>query len=648
GASRPDSSADAFAARARDVIRSGEVAAVVRIPHGFSGELAEFRTVRTAGDRLGEPPVPRKALSSPEIVFDAANEKSRITNGRLQRILTNWRREIVRIHLADQGMPAGITEPFVVQDVDISEEMSRRAALWSKILPFVLFVWALTGAFYPAVDLCAGEKERGTLETLLTSPAGRGEIVLGKLLTIMGFSAATSLLNLVSLAVTSGAIIMLQPAQIPIGPPPVLSLGWLLVALVPISALFSALALAIAAFARSTKEGQYYLMPLLLISLPLMILPMLPSVELDLGTSLVPITGMMLLLQALFEGQFVEAITFLPPVAAVTAACCFVAIRWAVNQFNNESVLFRESERWDPRLWIRHVFRSRGMTPTMAQAVACGVLLLTIRFFAVFAAPDVRTWHEFARMQFLTLVVLVALPALLLTMALTRSPRATLLLTPPRGSAVLMAALLAVALHPVAMLVSQGVQWLYPIHDEVRRQMGDVHKVIAGAPNIWYILGLLALVPAVCEELAFRGFILSGLRHTGSKWTAILLSSAFFGLTHGILQQSISAALVGAVIGYVAVHAGSLLPCITFHLVYNSLTLLIGFQVAGNTGTHAWLAWLFEIRGDDITYRWPAVLAGVLAASALLAWFRRLPYEPTPEERLRWALRRQSAGAAAS
>ncbi len=98
-------------------------------------------------------------------------------------------------------------------------------------------------------------------------------------------------------------------------------------------------------------------------------------------------------------------------------------------------------------------------------------------------------------------------------------------------------------------------------------------QVIASAPSIWHILALLALTPAICEELAFRGFILSGLRHMGSKWGAIVISSLLFGVTHGILQQSISATLVGMVIGYIVVQTGSLLPGIAFHLVYNSLGL---------------------------------------------------------------------------
>ena len=90
-------------------------------------------------------------------------------------------------------------------------------------------------------------------------------------------------------------------------------LVWLVLALVPISALFSALSLAIAAFARSSKEGQYYLMPLLMISLPLMMLPMLPATSWTWASRLIPLTGLMLLLRALIEGQYCEALRYSVP-----------------------------------------------------------------------------------------------------------------------------------------------------------------------------------------------------------------------------------------------------------------------------------------------------------------------------------------------
>ncbi len=632
-----------FAEHAREQIQGGKYAAVVRFPAGFAEALARFRSTDRApleGDAAGK----ATQLPTPELIFDAASDRSRITNARIRRVLSTWQRAIVRQYLSDRNISPNVTDPFNIKDIDVSVEMSRRAAFWSKVLPFIVFVWALTGAFYPAVDLCAGEKERGTLETLLTSPAERSEIVLGKLLTIMGFSAATSLLNLLSMAITGTAVIVLKPGQFPIGAPPVSALLWLLLALIPISALFSALALAIAAFARSTKEGQYYLMPLLLISLPLMILPMLPAVDLNLGTSLVPITGMMLLLRALVEGQFADAAVYAPPVLLVTAGCVYLAIRWAVDQFNNESVLFRESERADLRLWLRHLFRDRGATPSMAQAIACGMILLTIRFFATFAAQAPESWRDFAVMQFVTLVLLVGVPVLVMTALLTRSPRATLLLKSASPATLGMAFLLAVAIHPVAMLVTEGIQKLYPINEQVLQQLTGITQLMASAPSIWHILGLMALAPAICEELAFRGFILSGLRHLGSKWGAIVISSLFFGVTHGILQQSISAAMVGMVIGYLAVQTGSLLPCIVFHLVYNSLGLLVVFGCGSAVQESAWFGWLFLAQGEAVVYRWHLMLLGAMMSLLILNWFRRLPHSQTPEEELHKALSHQTAG----
>ncbi len=128
-------------------------------------------------------------------------------------------------------------------------------------------------------------------------------------------------------------------------------------ALLPIAALFSALCLALAAFARSSKEGQCYLMPLLMLTMPLVILPMAPGVELNVGNSLIPVTGIVLLLRSVLEGDYWPALQYSPIVAAVTLAACLMAIRWAVEQFNSEAVLFRESERWDLRLWLRRLLQ---------------------------------------------------------------------------------------------------------------------------------------------------------------------------------------------------------------------------------------------------------------------------------------------------
>ena len=135
------------------------------------------------------------------------------------------------------------------------------------------------------------------------------------------------------------------------------------------------------------------------------------------------------------------------------------------------------------------------------------------------------------------------------------------------------AVLLAVCLNPAASALRELVQTLYPIGPETLDLLGELSKLMVDAP-MWQVVALMALTPAICEELAFRGFILSGLRHLGHKGMAILVCSLFFGIVHGMLQQSINACILGMVLGSLAVQTGSLLPCVLFHATHNALQIV--------------------------------------------------------------------------
>jgi sodium transport system permease protein len=620
-------------------LESGQWDAVVFFPAGFTERLSTHAKRESGTSEV-----------NPEIFFDSTDDQSRIAVKRLEVVLDRWRIRFVEQYLTEQNVPVTVARPFTITNHDVAVEASRRAVVWSKILPFVLIVWALTGAFYPATDLCAGEKERGTLETLLSSPAERREIVWGKLLTTMIFSITTALLNLFSMAAT-GALI-LSPADISqknaaiasLGAPPIATLGWLMLALIPLSALFSALSIALAAMARSTKEGQYYLMPLMLITMPLAILPLMPATEITFGNSLIPITGIMLLLRSLMEGEYVVAIKYALPVIIVTGFCCLLAIRWAVNQFNDESVLFRESERFELGLWLRHLVRDRGDVPSVAEAMMCGILLLLIRFIAGMSVPAPDSWPGFMRSAMVTQVAFVLSPVLLMTVFLTASPKRTLLLTSPTAPNILMALLLAFFLHPAATGLGELIRYVYPISQATMASLKGIFQLVKNAPR-WQLFLVLALFPAVCEELAFRGFMLSGLRRIGHTGMAILMCSFFFGAIHGILQQSISATLLGLLLGYIAVQTRSIVPCILFHATHNGLQLASGIVltetfVAQNPRLREFVT---ESMIDGVfIYRWPLVVLSVLAASLTLYWFRRLPFQPSAEERLQNALEKQS------
>lgn len=118
---------------------------------------------------------------------------------------------------------------------------------------------------------------------------------------------------------------------------------------------------------------------------------------------------------------------------------------------------------------------------------------------------------------------------------------------------------------------------------------------------------------------------MSGLRQTNRKWLAIFVSSVFFGATHGLMQQSIAAAILGLLLGYIAVQTNSILPGMVFHVCYNSLGILLNSwsRTSGAETFHG--RGLFEFADGGVAYSWTATIFGGLLAAMLIAWFHRLP-----------------------
>ncbi len=626
---------------ARKRLADGELEAVLVVPSGFKNQLAAFRA--SLPDRGPEILDEKSAtLPRPRLIYNESKENSRLAEIRLQRVLERWSEEIGRENLTQAGLPAAAAVPFRTERDDIAPPSRRGVAGWSKILPFILLIWALTGAFYPAVDLCAGEKERGTLETLLISPAERGEIVWGKLLTVMLFSVFTAVLNLLSLGSTGGFV----NSQFPVfGAPPWSAMVWLLIALVPVSALFSAVCLALAALARSTKEGQYYLMPVMLVITPLVFVTLWPSVELTLGFSLIPVTGIVLLLRALLEGEFWTAVRFAPPVIMVTLLCCHMAIRWAVDQFSRENVLFRESERLDLKLWFQHLWRDRQATPSAGAAVTCVFAILFAQFLFSAAAERLGVGSSITAQALFSQFATILLPALLCTWLLARSPRETFQLRAPSSGGLLTAVGLAVCLHPAVTTAQEFVKRLYPFSPQLLEQLEGFQNQLVAMP-IWQLLLIMAVLPAICEELAFRGFILSGLRHLGNRRQAIVISAIAFGIAHPVHQQSILASLAGLVLGFLAIRGGSIWCPMLFHVLHNSLVLLFSRVDAETVQSWPALRYLLSKNNDGAwEYQAGVVLTGLVAAILLVTRFNRARFRETPEEKLYEAIRHDASSA---
>lgn len=601
------------------------VQAVVVVPRGYR-EAYERATAALAGGDSQE----LEAISPPEpvVLHNSANEKSQIAYQRVRRALERWNDELLQDRLRQAHLPASLPHPAPWTSIDLADHEQLLANVWSKLFPALLVMMSVTGAFYPAVDLGAGEKERGTMETLLISPASRTEIVLGKFFTVMLFSLTTALLNLLSMGFTGQHMLSALGSvrNSPIGdlsPPPLASLVWVVLLALPLASLFSALSLSLAMFARSSKEGQYYLTPLLMVTLGLTIFCMNPGIELTPYYSVLPVVGPALLLKSLLLGgnAALSAAPYALPVVLSSLFYSLLALWWATDQFQREDILFREAERFELRLWLQHLMREKEPTPSVSEAGVCFVLILLLSFAFLVASQKspalVDGPEAVMTAQFIFLVATVGMPPVFMALLLTTSARKTLKLSLPPLKFLIVGFTLPFALQPLSL---ELMRILDPFFPPLPESMKLVLGAMGEAP-LWLSLAAIAVAPAVCEELAFRGFILSGLQRGRHRWAPVVISALMFGVIHMIPKQQFHAALLGLVLGLLAVRSRSLLPGVIFHFLFNG-TQVLSSRLPPEAFDNGWVSRLVRIvpgeGGENLQFS-PVLLAvcGVVSAGQL-------------------------------
>jgi sodium transport system permease protein len=261
-------------------------------------------------------------------------------------MLKEYTETLQRGTLSQLGVdPANLTailKPVQLTRVNTAEQRENIGESMGAILAYALVLLCLSGAMYPAVDMGAGEKERGTLETLLICPVSRTAIVLGKFLTVLTTALMTALITVVSLGVW-GAIISafadLSKVSEALASITIVDLMLMFSLLLPTAAIFAALLLAISIYARTFKEAQNYMSPLtILVIVPLMI-AMAPGMELDVTTALIPLTNIALAIKELLKGTADYGLLAL--IFASTTALAGALIAFCVHWFQQEKVLFR-------------------------------------------------------------------------------------------------------------------------------------------------------------------------------------------------------------------------------------------------------------------------------------------------------------------
>ncbi|MFH5802471.1 ABC transporter permease subunit/CPBP intramembrane protease [Alienimonas sp. DA493] len=625
----------AEASRATRFSESG-IQTLLLVPKSLDDQikaLSRRLTERDAPPEQAAGPLPR-----PVVLHEDADERSRLAYGRVAGVLRNWERAVLRDRLAEAGLPADLPAPVAPRGLSLSQPEERAAGVWSKLFPALVVLMTISGAFYPAVDMAAGEKERGTMETLLICPASRGEIVCGKFLAVLTFSLCTAGLNLFSAGLTGGYVASLAGPGMAanldgLAPPAPAALAWVGLLMVPLAAFYSALCLALATFAKSNKEGQYYLYPILMVSVGLTVFCLSPLVELTPLYAVLPVVNVSLLLKSLLApGTAAAALPYVPVVLLSSVGYAGMALWWAVEQFKREDVLFREAEQFNVKDWIAHLLREKEPTPTFGEAAFAFVTVLLLQFAmmgpmqrALEAAPPGTEGVTAFRLVVIQQLVTVAFPVLAMGVLLTASVRRTFRFRLPNLKLTAVAAALAFCLQP---LIGVLTHWLTGrFFPEPPAGYAEFGATMATVPLPLAFLAA-AIAPAVCEELAFRGFLLSGFARARRPWLAVGLSALAFGVVHLVPQQVFAATLAGLVLGTIAWKGRSLWPCILFHLIFNGQQVLLGRAEGGEFGALGKGAHRLLFDADG--YR-PVVLALCGAGTvALLIWLSRFRREDEP------------------
>ncbi|HXE36003.1 MAG TPA: ABC transporter permease [Verrucomicrobiae bacterium] len=313
-----------FADNWMDQISDKQIRAAVEIPEGFQASLDKGTT------------------QTIQIHYYEGEIKSEFGAEHVEKSLKAYRDDLVKKRLEAKNLPDTLIAPFDTKQHNVAPPEKVGGSTIGSMIGYMVIILSMTGAIYPAIDLTAGEKERGTMETILSSPVSRLDLVLGKFLLVFSASLTTAILSVTSmglsfaymghaLAKTSGAGIHMN-----LGLTSVVAV--FLMAL-PLSVLFSAVLMTVALFAKTYKEAQSYLTPMTFIVVIPAVASVLPGVELTPKLALIPILNTSLVCKEIITGTYHWG-----SIATIFASTCVyaaVAIFVAVKTFQRESVLFR-------------------------------------------------------------------------------------------------------------------------------------------------------------------------------------------------------------------------------------------------------------------------------------------------------------------
>ena len=307
-------------AAAQDSIRAEALDAAIVFAPGFADSVARMGTGRV-----------RLYHKSTQIR----------TESRLTAKLDHYKAALTTARLRGLNLPDSLMTPLALQQTDLASKQEQIGTLAGGFLPYIFILFCFLGSLYPALDIVTGEKEKGTLETLLTSPAARLHILLGKVLAIASIGVAAALMGIAGMFATLRLIDEIPP-EILATLADILTLRFVLMLfamLLPLSLFFAGVLSAIAIRAESFKEAQSYVTPLSFVVILPAARAMMPGLQLDAQTAWIPVLNLALATKQIIAGT-IQPLHYAIVVGSL-AAYALAAVLISIRQFGDEKNILK-------------------------------------------------------------------------------------------------------------------------------------------------------------------------------------------------------------------------------------------------------------------------------------------------------------------
>ncbi|MGN0437652.1 MAG: ABC transporter permease subunit/CPBP intramembrane protease [Lachnospiraceae bacterium] len=505
-----------------------------------------------------------------EIHYLSAISNSNTASNYLKEEIDAYSNYKAEENVKDLGLDVvSVLHPVKSAYKDHSSSESSIGSILGGIIPFLMITAILMGAMYPAIDATAGEKERGTLETLLTLPIGNMELIMSKFLSVATIAVVSVFINVISM----GGIAMYLYATIS-----TLSDGlgtfklasFLPAALVSIVcvlafALFmSALVMSVCAFAKSFKEANNYITPLTLIVMLTGYIGFIPNIELNAKTALIPVANICLLMKNLLIFKFDLSVILIVLFSNMIYA--FVAVWFLGKVYNSESILFGESAS-GIKLFEKRNNIKKGSIPSIQE----GLFILVIGLLLMLYVGGLISVKNMV-IGLIVQQLFIGLLPLLTGFYIKADLKKTFGFKLPGIRHILGAICMYFGVGSFSLLLSNLLTFIFKESGEALSI--EYETLLEGVPFVGALL-LMAVLPAVMEELMFRGYLYTAFTNKMNFVPAMLCVSLLFGISHMSLIKLLPTAILGCGLFYVRHHSGSMIPSFLIHFLNNGFAVFL-------------------------------------------------------------------------